>query len=647
MKKRIILIFGLLIITIVSVLAVTVFADTENEDPTLTIKSNTLELENAVFMNYKIDANGIEDESCVKLLVWESAPAEYTKESAEGELSSIRTEEDTGYLVFQYDDLAAKDMTKFVYVCAYAEVDGVEIYSNPVKFSIVQYAYNMLNSDNVPEYLEGILTNMLEYGAFSQLYFNHNTDFLATDEVSKIKVVNGTHADGFKTGYYKAGTSVTITANEAEEGYVFSHWTNSAGEEVGTETILTIPECVTETYTAVYEEAVKYSEGLAFTSNGDGTCYVSGIGTCTDTEIVIPPVSPEGDKVVAVGDRAFKRCNSIESVTITNGITSIGFESFYDCYRLSNVTLGEDVNYVGAKAFDFCSKLENIYITDLSQWCEKIVRGGIYSISLAYRNLYCNNELVTDLVIPEDVTTIAGAAFYGYSKLSSVTIHKDVKIIGNQAFNASGVKKVFISDLASWCEIEHRGGNDLLYYGDLYFNNELITSLDIPEGVTKIGKYAFSYCSHIKEVTIPSSVTVIEYGAFRYCGGISQITLPNTVKKIEGAVFEDCKNLISVKLPDEMQIIEYSLFRGCRSLTSIIVPSGVTSIGNYAFENCAVLTTVTMPTDIKSIGDYAFKNCQNLMQVNYIGSQENWVQIEVGSDNTPLDNCVIKFNYSE
>lgn len=498
MKKRIILIFGLLIITIVSVLAVTVFADTENEDPTLTIKSNTLELENAVFMNYKIDANGIEDESCVKLLVWESAPAEYTKESAEGELSSIRTEEDTGYLVFQYDDLAAKDMTKFVYVCAYAEIDGIEIYSKPVKFSIVQYAYNMLNSDNVPEYLEGILTNMLEYGAFSQLYFEHNTDFLATDEVAKIKVVNGTHADGFKTGYYKAGTSVTITANEAEEGYVFSHWTNSAGEEVGTETTLTIPECVTETYTAVYEEAVKYSEGLAFTSNGDGTCYVSGIGTCTDTDIVIPSMSPDGDDVVKIGAYAFSTCSNLESVILPNTVKRIEKEAFSWCSNLKKVILSENLEFIRQYAFLRCSNLSVISIP------EKVT----YISEGAFRE--CSS--IVSLTIPDGVTTVHDYTFYGCSNLTEVIISNNVTVIRSNAFSGC------------WN----------------------LSNLVLPIQLAYIGNYAFQYCFSINEIAIPNTISVINDGVFQGCTNMRCITIPNSVRTIKGRAFQDCTNLVTV-----------------------------------------------------------------------------------------------------
>lgn len=240
----------------------------EDGAPALAIKANTLDLKNAVYMNFKVSCENVSQTEDVRLLVWEEYPGTYDKATADASLSAIRTETNTGYLVFQYDDLSAKEMTEFVYVCAYVNEDGVDIYSNPAKFSIVQYGYNTLTSNASAAELKAVVSSMLDYGAMAQTYFGHNTDFLANDEVAKVKVVNGTHTDGFKTGYYKAGSAVTVTANAPVEGQVFSHWTNAAGQTVGTESTLTIPECVTDTYTAVYsaeitEPAIVVSEATA------------------------------------------------------------------------------------------------------------------------------------------------------------------------------------------------------------------------------------------------------------------------------------------------------------------------------------------------------------------------------------------------
>ena len=81
-----------------------------------------------------------------------------------------------------------------------------------------------------------------------------------------------------------------------------------------------------------------YSVGLEYTSNGDGTCYVSGIGNCTDTDIVIPAISPEGWTVTGIGDRTFKESN-ITSVVIGENVTDLD-EQFYHCMKLNKIVIG-------------------------------------------------------------------------------------------------------------------------------------------------------------------------------------------------------------------------------------------------------------------------------------------------------------------
>ena len=462
MKRRLLIYVGLIVLAIISFSVLTILAAEDCDTPSLTIVSNTLELENAVFMNFKVDAQGVKDADNIKLLVWEKVPDTYDKDSAETVLSPIRTEADTGRIVFQYDDLAAKDMTKFVYVCAYTEVNGLDIYSNAVKFSIVQYAYNTLSTGTAPEYLEGILTNMLEYGAFSQLYFNHNIDFLATDEIAKIKVVNGTHTDGFKTGYYKAGTSVTLIANKAEEGYVFSHWKDSSDKAVGTEETLVIDNCTTETYTAVYvEDYLKYSENLKFESNGDGTCRV-GIGTCSDTDILIPPMSPDGDAVTAVG--RFTSA-TITSVVIPDGVTMISDFAFSDCTNLVDISIPNSVIRIGSKVFNNCSKI-NYNEYDNAQYIGNEDNPYLVLVKAVNKNINsCNINEFTKVIshsafldckslrtvtIPNGLKNIENCAFENCNTLSTVTIPASVTRIGSYAFDNTYISNAIFDNPNGW-----------------------------------------------------------------------------------------------------------------------------------------------------------------------------------------------------
>ena len=105
-----------------------------------------------------------------------------------------------------------------------------------------------------------------------------------------------------------------------------------------------------------------YSKGLEFTSNGDGTCYFSGIGSCTDTDIVIPPISPDGDKVTSIGERAFFNCTSLTSIEIPVSVTSIGDSTFYECESLTSIEIPASVTSISDHAFYDCSSLTSIEI---------------------------------------------------------------------------------------------------------------------------------------------------------------------------------------------------------------------------------------------------------------------------------------------
>ena len=247
------------------------------------------------------------------------------------------------------------------------------------------------------------------------------------------------------------------------------------------------------------------------------------------------------------------------AVKIPDGVTKICRYAFNGCDGITSISIPDSVTSIGNYAFSNCISLKDIYITDLAAWCN-IKFSEYYSNPMCYAsNLYLNNILVTDLVIPNEVTSIGDYKFYGCSRLRSVTIPDSVTSIGNYAFSNCGsltsvtipdsvtsignyafsdcisLKDIYITDLAAWCNIKFSEyySNPMCYASNLYLNNILVTDLVIPNEVTSIGDYKFYGCSRLRSVTIPDSVTSIGNYAFSNCGSLTSVTIPDSVTSIQ------------------------------------------------------------------------------------------------------------------
>ena len=212
-------------------------------------------------------------------------------------------------------------------------------------------------------------------------------------------------------------------------------------------------------------------------------------------------------------------------------VKTIGWGAFGPCRELTSISFGDSINYIEQEAFFGCEKLNKVNISNLAGWCN-VYFGDTRSNPLQYgHNLYLNDNLVKDLVIPKKVNSISTYAFYGCTSISSVTFPPNVTYVGRSAFqDCDSLKKVIISDIAAWCNIkwDDRASNPLVYGHNLYFNNNKITDLIIPSGVTTIKDLAFYCCTSLNSVTIPNSMTNIGNEVFRSCTSLEDIYFEGT-----------------------------------------------------------------------------------------------------------------------
>ncbi len=217
--------------------AVGVSAETgDGNQKTVSVEYANLKFENEVYMLFAVGSSGIEDTENIQLLVWQKLPEAFTAGNTPDYMLSVyNIQEINGisYPVFMFDKYSAKQMTDDVYVCAYYSDNGSDIYSEPVKYSVIQYVYNMQNVGNADQTFIDMLGSMLYYGASAQRYFNYNLERPADANYIEISVNGGTLEDGFDYGLYCEGQEFTVTAPAQKDGHAFVCWVNSDGERIG------------------------------------------------------------------------------------------------------------------------------------------------------------------------------------------------------------------------------------------------------------------------------------------------------------------------------------------------------------------------------------------------------------------------------
>ena len=253
-------------------------------------------------------------------------------------------------------------------------------------------------------------------------------------------------------------------------------------------------------------------------------------------------------------------------------------------------------------------------------------------------NAFYNCSSLTGIIIPDSVTNIDTGAFGGCDSLESIVVDQ-----GNTVYHSEGncLIKTDSKTLVAGCK------------------NSVIPS---DGSVTRIGEYAFLYCSSLTSITIPDGVTSIGDGAFLSCSSLTSITIPEGAISIGDYAFYNCISLASISIPDSVTSIGSSAFEGCcGSLESIVVQDGntvyhsegnclietdsktlivgcknsvipsdgsVTHIGDHAFARCNSLASIVIPEGVTSIGKYAFWYCSSLTSITFQGSMEQWIAID-------------------
>lgn len=360
---------------------------------------------------------------------------------------------------------------------------------------------------------------------------------------------------------------------------------------------------------------------MTFTLNENTKeCKLTKIDATAKTANIPSTVANEGVDytVTEIASYAAENCDALATLTIPGSVKAIGRNSFAGCTSLTDLNLPEGLVSINSYAFNDCSSMKSISI-------------------------------------PTTLTTLETSVFYGCSSL----------------------EKVEISDLTSWMNISFpdQSSNPTSLAKHLYTDNQEITKIVVPKGVTeikpfafsgltsvtevtvsadvkKIGKNAFMGCTGIEavntpdlaawcdidfelssanpvntchvllvngkqlsEVVVPDGATTVKKYVFSGCTSISKITFPESLKSLGDYAFYNCTGLQDIDLPATVTSIGKSAFQACSGLKSIVIPESITTLNNNTFYNCTALETVTFSGNITSIGQATFRNCEKLISI--------------------------------
>ncbi|MDE6302922.1 MAG: leucine-rich repeat protein, partial [Clostridia bacterium] len=360
------------------------------------------------------------------------------------------------------------------------------------------------------------------------------------------------------------------------------------------------------------------TKGLVI-SNGEVLKYNG-----SDKDVSIP-ARYKNISVTKIGDKAFRECVGLASITIPDSVDSIGCGAFSGCSGLREMTIpfvggsknatsamastlfgyifGTDSYEGGVETMQYYGDDDNYPYYYIPRLLRKVTVTGGNILNGAFYNC----DKLIDIITPDNVTSIGEYAFAACSGLTSVTIGNSVTSIGEYAF-ADCFRLVEIYNKSSLnITAGHWDNGEVAYFAKnvytsvdggkltttsdgfaIYDKSMLIyyfgdaTSIIIPDSITSIYDHAFRGCE-LMSVVIPDSVESIGNGAFYECSGLTNVTIGNGVISIGAYAFAECSGLTSVIIPNSVESIDEGMFFECSGLISVMIGNSVSSIGYRAF----------------------------------------------------------------
>ena len=311
---------------------------------------------------------------------------------------------------------------------------------------------------------------------------------------------------------------------------------------------------------------------------------------------IIVPDTIDGYPVVAIGEGAFRGNKYLTAILIPDCITSIDDYAFADT-NLDSLVLPAELNSLGR-----CILSGNKGVTEI------VIPKTLSSTGSSYSNLIEGDgpfaeSNVQKATIESGMTVIPEHLFHKNSTLTSVEIPDTVTEISRYAFAQTGLENIELPSSVTTLQYEIFSGGNLL-------------QISIPDSVTGMGNAIFQNCSKLQKVKLPKARYNISDYTFAGCTSLEEIQLPKTVTTIWPHAFDGCSSLKKVEWSDCLESIKDNAFKGCTSLTEIVIPNTVRELGNEAFRNCDGLEKIVIPNSVTTIGNGVLYDCDSLTNIS-------------------------------